>query len=201
MSEEKPCFKGIPLELMTALGIDDNVPIDLLIVGDGSGSRWGYPGGWAAIIFDKRTRLRKTLFGALSDTTVNICELMPYLYALQWYVRGPGKDLQKSINAQELHRYRPIVVHIVTDCEAIAKQGNREWSRDANAALWASFDYFGRINYELHWHWFERNTFASNRLCDALSKDMRHLITSIEQKLDVMADWDGYDDEYGRLAK
>jgi ribonuclease HI len=186
---------------LQALKLTDSVnpSWDVIIVGDGSGSRWGYPGGWASILFDRRTGLRKTLYGAFSDTTVNICELSPYLYTLQWYVRGPGQDLQREIRQQDQFRHRLIDVHIVTDCDVIAKQGRREWDRDTNAAFWAGIDSFSRLNYQLHWHWFPRDQFASNRLCDALSKEMRYLITSIEQKLDVVRTPDAYDDQYGRL--
>lgn len=185
-----------PPELLQRLQLGPN-DWDVIIVGDGSGSRWGYPGGWAAILFDKRTELRKTLYGALNDTTINICELSPYLYAMQWYVRGPGRDLQKILR-DNTQCARAVQVHVVTDCEIIAKQGNRRAERDANGALWAGMDYYARLNYQLRYHYFPRDQFAANRLCDALSKDMRHLITSIEQRLDDTVLPDAYDDQYGR---
>jgi ribonuclease HI len=182
---------------MLALGLTGTLhdAWDVIIVGDGSGSRWGYPGGWAAVLFDRRTGLRKTLYGALSDTTVNIAELSPYLYAMQWYVRGPGKDLQKELRQYTGWSAR---VFIVTDCEIIAKQGNRKAERDANGALWAGMDYFARLNYTIHYKYLGRDQLAANRLCDALSKDMRHLITSIEQRLDETEFPDPYDDQFGR---
>lgn len=186
-----------PTDLLKILTLGES-DWDVIIVGDGSGSRWGYPGGWGAIIFDKRTGLRKTLYGALSDTTINICELSPYLYAMQWYIRGPGQDLQKELRKQNNGFLREIQVHIVTDCEIIADQGNRTKAREANAALWAGFDHFARLSYKLRFHHFRRDLFAANRACDALSKEMRHLITSIERKMEVASIPDAYDDQLGR---
>ncbi len=181
-----------PQSLTTALNLAPDA-WDVIIVGDGSGSKWGYPGGWAAVVFDKRTGLRKTLYGAVSDTTINICELLPYLHAMQWYVRGPGRE-QKTLNSDKPFA-RPTRVHVVTDCAIIANQGNRTMARDVNGAFWAGMDHFSRLNYQITYHWFPRDQFVSNRLCDSLSKDMRHLITSIEERLDVVTVPDAYADE------
>ena len=116
---------------------------------------------------------------------------------MQWYVRGPGRALQKILYANEgIHR--PINVHIVTDCEIIANQGNRIMNRDTNAALWAAMDSFARLNYQICYTWIPRESLASNKLCDGLSKDMRHLITSIEQRLESTTLPDAYDDTYGK---
>lgn len=196
-AENLPSSGTPPAELLQACNIVDGKPWDVIIAGDGSGSRWGYPGGWAAVLFDRRTGLRKTLYGAISDTTINICELSPYLYAMQWYARGPGKDLQRDIRQKEWPR-RAVIVDILTDCEIIAEQGQRKKAREVNAALWAGLDTFNRLNYFLRWHYMRRETTAANRLCDTLSKDMRYLITSIEQKLDVAIIPDPYNDQFGR---
>lgn len=194
MSEEKQNSPSLPPEaVLRALGIT-NDEWDVIIVGDGSGSVWGRPGGWAAVLFDKHTGLRKLLCGALNDTTVNICELSPYIYAMQWYARGPGKELQK---VRQRGISVPIKVYILTDCEIIADQGNHKKDRDANAALWAAMDYFARLNYVIRFKWIPRESLASNRLCDALSKGMRHWITSTEQDLATMVFPDPYDDQYG----
>jgi hypothetical protein len=135
------------------------------------------------------------MYGAVSDTTVNLCELSPYLHMMQWYSRGPGKDLRKKINA---FMPRLVTVHIVTDCEIIAKQGNKKADRNANAAFWAAMDYFPRIGYNLSYHYFPREQFASNRACDSLSKDMRHLISSIEERVGIVVPPNAYDDSFGQ---
>jgi hypothetical protein len=138
------------------------------------------------------------MYGALSDTTINICELSPYLYTMQWYIRGPGKHLQQNRMQVTSTRYpKPVDVHVVTDCEIIARQGNHEANRDVNGALWAGMDYFSRLNYNIKYHYYPRDQFAANRMCDALSKDMRHLITSIEQRLEEAVIPDTYDDHFG----
>jgi ribonuclease HI len=165
---------------------------DVIIVGDGSGSRYGWPGGWAAVLFDKATGLRKLLYGALSDTTVNVMELSPYIYSMMWYSRGPGKDLQKQLREATQVGIAPrmVQVHIITDCEIIADQGRRIKARDTNRPLWQTMDDFERLGYSFHWYHVERDLLAANRLCDFLSKEMRKATMQIQLP-------DVYDDQYG----
>jgi ribonuclease HI len=180
-----------PPELLVTAGIA-NDDWDALIVGDGSGSRYGWPGGWAAVLYDRKSGLRKQFYGALSDTTVNVMELSPYIYAMMWYSHGPGQDLLKSrrATAKTGVMYSLPHVHILTDCEVIAKQGNRTWSRDANAPLWRAMEGFTTLGYRISWHFADRDTSAANRLCDALSKAARRAVQAI-----VLPD--PYDDRFG----
>jgi hypothetical protein len=198
LNNENENLQGrVPKELLNLLNLQDDDNWDIILVGDGSGSRWGYGGGWASILFDKKTNARKTHWGSLSDTTINICELNPYIFALMWYHRGPAAELRAQKRRDQPNRLPTINVHIVTDCEIIAKQGQRKANREANAALWAAFDVFERQGFRFTFHHIPRDLFTANRVCDILSKDMRHLIEAIEQRLDSHPYPDAYDDQSG----
>jgi hypothetical protein len=179
------------------IGLKADDPWDVIVVGDGSGSRWGYGGGWATILFDKMANARKTNWGALSDTTINICELSPYIYTMMWYSRGPAVTLREQKRRKNPYQFPRISIHIVTDCKVIAEQGQGKMSRNANEALWASFDVFERQGFVFTFHFIPRDNFTANRVCDGLSKDMRHLIESIEQRLDTQTYPDVYNDQPG----
>lgn len=171
-------------ELLTALKIKDE-DWDAIVIGDGSGSRWGYPGGWATILFDKDTKFYKVLYGAVSDTTVNVCELVPYIFTMHWYSRAIGKTLQhKIMKESDYISPRPVNIHIVTDCDIIAEQGNRRANREVNMPYWKALDDFERQNYNLVFHWIPRDTYEANKRCDVLSKRMRLFIKEeVEAKL------------------
>ena len=40
---------------------------DVVIIGDGSGSDWQSPCGWASVLIDKETRNRKVFYGAIEE--------------------------------------------------------------------------------------------------------------------------------------
>jgi ribonuclease HI len=168
-----------PQDLLTLA----QIPVDwnVIIAGDGSGSRYGYPGGWAAVIFDRESGFRKLLQGCTSDTTVNIMELSPYIYAMLWYTRGPGKALHIKIKAATPVGIAPrlINVHVVTDCKIIADQGNNTVERETNLPLWRTIEAYERLGYKMYWHHVERELLAVNRLCDDLSKEMRRAILQL----------------------
>jgi ribonuclease HI len=175
---ENSC-KNHPVELLTLANLQDK-DWDVIIVGDGSGSMWGRPGGWGALVFDKHTNSCKTLYGGISDTTVNICELIPYIHALQWYTRAPyteGAVSNRRIRTDTGIMVMPII-HIFTDCDVIAKQGNYQMARDANAAYWAALDYF-KYMYDIYFHWIPRDVIPANKFADYLSKSARHVIQDL----------------------
>jgi hypothetical protein len=157
---------------------------DVLILGDGSGSYWGRPGGWASVILDRSLGGYKVLCGAINDTTINICELMPTLYSLHWYHCGPGRKLQHA-------RAEPVRVSIVSDCRIICDQGNHLAARDRNEPLWLAIDRYQSLNYDLAFRYVDRELLFGNRVCDRLSKTMRKLVEAVEQhmaRLDVGAE-------------
>lgn len=167
-------------EVLKQLQIKDD-EWDVLIFGDGSGSRYGYAGGWGSVVIDKVNK-PKILYGAISDTTVNVCELSPYVYSLLWYSRNAGKALQA--HRTNLLNFG-INIHLITDCRIIAEQGNKLVVRDTNLPLWLAIDCYERYGYKLKYHWIERDTVEMNNVCDRLSKDLRLFVQNIELKLDT----------------
>ncbi len=177
MNEEKSASQELRDSIDELVGSFGAIPTswDAVIFGDGSGSRWGYPGGAGAILVDRDSGLTKTFGIALSDATVNICELIPYIFSLLWYSHKRGKDLQK----QRMAAGHPFIlnIHIFTDCEIIANQGNKQMARETNMPLWWAIDAFERAGFNLIFHWIPRDTYRLNQACDRISKSMRLLIT------------------------
>lgn len=170
-------------EALALAELKKNDPWDIIVVGDGSGSRWGYGGGWATILFDKFTGLHKVQWGALSDTTINICELSPYIYSVLWHHRCVANMIRKQ-KKQAGQMFPVIETHIITDCEIIAKQGRGEMKRELNSPLWASFIAFERLGFNFHFHWINRDSGLANQVCDMLSKQMRHIIEGVNYRID-----------------
>lgn len=135
---------------------------DLLLVGDGSGTIYQQPGGWACTAYDRRSRRAWLHTGAVSGATNNFAELLPYVHAL-WYAHqellpvGPG----------------PIQVQIVSDSELTVRCGNGCYQRRANACLWAAITWFEQNGYRLRWRHVPRNTNPWNRLADRVAGQVR----------------------------
>jgi ribonuclease HI len=161
-----------PLEdVLKSMGVTDN-DWDALIVGDGSGSNWDKSCGWCCALIDKFSKERKLLYGAMSCGTVNISELMPYIHALAWYEEHHGNLVR--------HRgLENIRVHIITDSQLTANQGNRQVNRKANRQLWESINYFESINYRFHWHWAPRELIGLNVFSDDISRQARKFMDQV----------------------
>ena len=86
---------------------------DAIVIGDGSGSTWQKPCGWAAVLIDKYSGVRKLSFGAASPGTSIVSEILPYLFALNWYTSkdgpGPVRLTEKRTKGKK------IKVHVVSD--------------------------------------------------------------------------------------
>jgi ribonuclease HI len=150
-----------------------NLPeCNLLLIGDGSGSTGDKPCGFACIAYDFTTKQYVVHEGGFNHGTNNFAELMPYIHALWWdhqyYLRG------------ELYEERK--VEIISDSELIVKQGNKEYLRTGNGALWGAIDELVWLDYRIHWNHVLRNTNEFSTLCDKLSKENRKkfLLTSEE---------------------
>lgn len=164
---------------------------DVIIVTDGSGSKWRNAGGWAAIIFHNMDDEPKVLYGAFSDTTINICELFPVIYSLIWFDRNYGIKLRKQLSTPTIEP-RNIKVHVISDCEAIVKQGNGIWSTDTNKYFYYSLYGIIQKGYDIEFHWLDRNKLITNRMCDMLSKELRIIISNIEKICSDLEKTDGY---------
>jgi ribonuclease HI len=153
---------------------------DVLLVGDGSGSGWGSACGWAVVLEDRFSGLRKFFNGGVNAGTNYLAELFPYLHAMCWYSVGPGK----MHHAQSKHNgavHRALRVHIITDAEILVNQGNRNCGRGAGAALWEAMDSFEkRDEYRFFWHWMARDRLGLNILTDHLSRESRLAMNQIK---------------------
>lgn len=156
---------------------------DFLVVGDGSGSTWGFPAGWAAVSVANRTFARKVWWGAVSDGTVNFAEIMAYMQFLTWL--GAREDDRRAAGK----RRRVVHVHIITDSQYVSNTGAKTTRFDVkkNSVLWAAFDVLARQGIVLHWHWLARETTELNSYVDKLSKLARGRLKArnLQKRLDT----------------
>lgn len=147
---------------------------DLLLVGDGSGSVYNLPAGWACTAYDVRKRQGVLHVGAVSGGTNNFAELAPYVQALWYHHQDHGQRPDS-----------PVEVVIVSDSELTVRCGNRQYSRNCNLCLWAGIDWFEENGYELTWRHVRRNTNAWNAWADSVAGRLRFFMTRMPQALAV----------------
>jgi ribonuclease HI len=138
---------------------------DLLLLGDGSGTVYSQPAGWACTAYDHRLRQARLHVGALSSGTNNFAELFPYLQALWLYHQTPGN-------------HAPVNVHIVSDSEVTVRCGNSQYARRANGPWWAALAWFEEQGYRLQWQHVARNSTPWNQLADLLAGRQRRLLVA-----------------------
>lgn len=148
---------------------------DVLIVGDGSGSKNNSPSGWAAVLIDRETRGRRVFGGHANAGSIAFAEAMPYIQAINWYDRAFGETRLRN---------RPFCdIHVVTDSSTTANIGARanetsDFSSLVGGTRAVSFlSAYCRallnFRYRLHWHWQRRESSELNVICDLLSKQHR----------------------------
>lgn len=164
-------------EILTKLDIGHN-DWDILLVGDGSGQGWEMGCGWACVLVDKMSARRKLFFGGMNSGTIGIGELFPYLHAMMWYSRNPGKIRHKRLAKQFGHPVT-LKVHIITDNEITAKQGNGKAKRNTNIELWSGLDYISRLGYSFTFHWVGRSNIGLNLLTDHISRESRKALENV----------------------
>jgi ribonuclease HI len=130
-------------------------PSDLLLIGDGSGTTYAQPGGWACVAYDRQTGKVRLHAGALSGATNNFAELAPYVQALWHHHQEHGQDPAT-----------PVRVQIVSDSELTVRCGQGQYARRANACLWAAIGWFEDNGYVLGWRHVPRNSNVWSSLCD-----------------------------------
>lgn len=159
---------------MDRLGIEE---YDLILIGDGSGSKWGLPIGWAVTAIAKTSMERKVFYGAMNDGTVNIAEAMAYMQPLLWYSTRVRAERKQSRTARE-H-----IVHVITDSEYVREAGNRgHVDFSTNQPIWAVYELLKRQGIQIKWHWQRRDEVALNAYADLLSKRARGLIKDNDQQ-------------------
>lgn len=166
------------LELLASrLGIDD---FDVLIVGDGAGSFVHTSCGWYCVSYDRRSKEVVEHFGGANGGTNNYAELEPGVFAL-WSIRHVlwANHVKANGNKGDAAPQLPRVV-IVSDSEVTVKCGNNEYSRRANAPLWASIHWFEDKGYKLRWVHVPRNSNPINTKADQMAKSIRSYFQSFQ---------------------
>lgn len=170
-------------QVINALGLSDPDAWDFIMIGDGSGSTWFKPCGWACALIDSDSSWHINC-GMQLRGSVNVAELRPYLETALWYSRTIGKD-----RLEQLYKAQPAIphilrCHIITDCESIAHQGNGEMATKTNPEMWLAFNAIRRLGYDFRFHWMARSTMQLNRMCDELSRELRQRIVAMERAFD-----------------
>ncbi len=143
---------------------------DLILIGDGSGTTAEKPCGWSVTVFDVASASIKVLSGGVSHGTNNYGELAPYLHALWLFEHRRIQDSKA-----------PSVL-IVSDSEVTVRCGKREYSRRANAGLWASVEWYEKNGYRLEWKHVLRNTNRFSECADANAGRTRKLFISLGER-------------------
>lgn len=147
---------------------------DVLLVGDGSGSKWEVGSGWCCTLVERVTGMRQQFWGGMNLGTVPIAEIMPYVHALLWYADRKTKLIKT---------HKATRVLIVCDNQPLMQQGQQlargartPNSLDSNRPLWRALIGFQSEGFKLHFHWIERVTIALNRYADAMASTARKSI-------------------------
>jgi len=155
---------------------------DALIVGDGSGTGWNEPCGWAAVLFDRHLGRHKKVRGAMDCGTSYLAELMPYVHALSWYLDGPGHG-RHLLHEKRKHRPDAVLkVHILTDNQAVARQGRDEIGGKTGSYYRAMFEDFAQIGLQIAWHHRKRLTTNMNKLCDYIAGQQREITKALNNE-------------------
>lgn len=157
-------------QLLEKLGIDDGW--SLFLIGDGSGSNWDKPCGFACVsIENDKEKTRQVWFGANNRGTVGTAEISAYLSPLNWFAcREEAKPFQER---------KPVYhIHVLTDSQYVAATGQDirrmvTQSQFKNACLWAAYELLPRRGFILHWHWMPRASTALNKYVDRISREAR----------------------------
>ena len=157
--------------LMQRLGIIPSRD-DVVLIGDGSGQFKWKPGGWAGVLIDRRTNLRKIMTGAVSDSEITRLEFQPYLWLLDWHLNNVRRYERGT---------RPIHCHIITDNLSLVQKGRFQGGHSNNAQRlgqlgpwYAAIMAISREGaYALQWHHTGRDQVGLNMICDHLSRFSR----------------------------
>ena len=154
-----------------------NTDWDLLMVGDGSGSKWNNPGGWAVSLIMRMRFTGKIVYlspivGAVNRGPINWLEAMPYWHGLRHHffdMKGKEQCASGGVN-----------VHIVTDSEWTVKAMSGETIPDIHADMRCLFQFYEAKGYRLHWYHLPRESTKVNQLMDQLAACAREYIGSLE---------------------
>jgi len=136
---------------------------DFLLVSDGSATTWEHEAGCSAVLVDHNKRgvypLCKVFAASFSCGTNILAEIMAVVHPLLWLASQTWKGFRR--------------VHVLTDCEMVAKCGNKVMTMKAHRELWLllhSFEHRGMI---VRYHWIPRDVLPANQLAHAVANRAR----------------------------
>lgn len=142
---------------------------DWIVIGDGSGSGWDGPAGFASVLIDNATRTRHDWAGSLSRASINMAEMMALLHPLNWLA-----SVEADRRSKRGSRVTALRIHLFTDSEYTSNTGsNRNRKVHKNGLLWSCFDALTRQGLVLFWHWIRRETVPLQIEMDEQSKIAR----------------------------
>lgn len=134
---------------------------DLVLVGDGSGTKMDTPGGFSVVMYMPKIHDALLLTGSLSHCSNNIAELTPYIFALNLY---QGKTSKKDSK-----------VRLFSDSEITVRMGNGQYKPSKHVGLWQSIFWFREFGYDMRWKYLPRNSNPVLREMDRVSRAMRNM--------------------------
>jgi len=136
---------------------------DLLLIGDGSGTDWDHPAGWAVTSIDRLSGQRHVQLGSYSNATVNFVEAECYVHALRY-------DLYTRMNGK-IRSPRKVV--IFSDSQVTVNTGNGLYKQTYHPDVWLVYDYYRNLGYELKFFQLPRETNPLHSLMDKFSRSCR----------------------------
>lgn len=154
---------------------------DLLIVGDGSGSRWDRACGWASVLIERLSGSRRVFYGAANPGSVNYAECQPYFQALTWYDHHHGE--------RRLREAGLLRVVVLTDSQVVANWGKAATTPGQplprpHAAVWAGFAEWRRLGYVFDFRWAPRESSGLNWAADQISRLSRLAVEQVSSVSD-----------------
>lgn len=144
---------------------------DVILIGDGSSSKWEVGAGWACTLIERQTGRREVFWGGMNLGTVPIAEIMAYVHAMLWY----SAEIERRSKT-----HRKIRVLVICDNKPLMQQGEQlargartPGSLDSNRALWRALIGYQQEGFSFAFHWIERVTIALNRYADTLASAAR----------------------------
>jgi ribonuclease HI len=135
---------------------------DFLIIGDGSATTWQHEAGCASVLVERGRGPypRCRMFAAAFSCGTNIvAEMMAAVHPLLWLGSQAWKGFRR--------------VHVLTDCEMVAKCGNKTMTMNANRELWFLLHAFEHRGMIVRYHWIPRDILQANQLAHAMANRAR----------------------------
>ncbi len=162
--------------LIARLGIPVN-DWDVILVGDGSGSAWHSPCGWACTLMFRERRTGHVHYltpftGATSRGSIQWCEAMPYWCCLRYHYH--------EMNGKQHCQQGGVRVDIVSDSEWVCNTMSGQHKAKTHEDMVMLFQWYKEHGYDIHWHHMPRTEVYLNVLMDEMSAEAREYISAME---------------------